>query len=54
MRSIIEAGEELFVDYGDDYWNPFQEAAKEMQKKQSEKKKQEENIPVLKPEDFKT
>ena len=50
----IEAGEELFVDYGDDYWNPFQEAAKEMQKKQSEKKKQEENIPVLKPEDFKT
>lgn len=46
----IKPGEELFVDYGDDYWEPFAQAA--IKKQELEEKEQD--IPVLKPEDFKT
>lgn len=50
----IKAGEELFVDYGIGHWTPFIEGYKALQQKQAEEmKNQNENVPVLKPEDFK-
>ena len=50
----IQPGEELFIDYGIGHWTPYIEGYKALQQKQAEEmKNQNENVPVLKPEDFK-